>query len=297
MFQAFCGRHRQAELFDRKAVVLAARKNLRFLGAAWIMGAALLPVAIRPAHSARRIQAGEQRSGERSEERNNRGAAHTRAHSNDASENAGRNPVICIDPGHSRQTVGASANHLQEYKVCWQMAKQLQLALQAEGDTVILTKRTQDENVTNEERARIANRSHADLLIRLHCDSGGDAGIATFYPATQGEIRGVRGPSDDVIAHSRRAARSFHAALIRAIAARSIPLRDRGVRTDAQTYVGGKLGGALEGSIFSECPVLLVEMCVLDNAANASFIRDKSNQAALAQAMAAGVQAAVRQDK
>ncbi len=205
--------------------------------------------------------------------------------------------MICIDPGHSRQTVGASANNLQEYKVCWQMAKQLESALQAEGDTVILTKRDQDENVTNEERARIANRSHADLLIRLHCDSGGDAGIATFYPATQGAIRGVRGPSDDVIAQSRRAARLFHAALIRALAARSLALRDRGVRTDAQTYVGGKLGGALEGSIFSERPVLLVEMCVLDNAANANFIRDKANQAALAQAMAAGVQAAVRQDR
>ena len=202
--------------------------------------------------------------------------------------------MICIDPGHSRQTVGAAANHLQEYKVCWQMAKRLQSALEADGDTVILTKRNQDENVSNEERARIANRSHADLLIRLHCDSGGDAGIATFYPATQGEIRGVRGPSRDVIAQSRRAAHLFHTALIRALAARSLPLHDRGVRTDAQTYIGGKLGGALEGSIFSERPVLLVEMCVLDNAANARFIREPANQAALAQAMASGVQAALR---
>ena len=40
--------------------------------------------------------------------------------------------VICIDPGHSKKTVGAAANGLKEYVVCWQMAKQLEAALQTQ---------------------------------------------------------------------------------------------------------------------------------------------------------------------
>ena len=201
--------------------------------------------------------------------------------------------VICIDPGHSRKTVGAMANGLKEYVVCWQMAKALEAALTRRGERVVLTKADQDANVSNEERALTANRADADLFIRLHCDTANDAGIATFYPAAQGRIRDKTGPSDTVIAQSRRCARAFHAALLAALAAHHSPLRDRGIRTDAQTFVGGKLGGALEGSIYSTRPVILVEMCVLNAPADARFLRAKKNRALLADAMAAGVQAAV----
>jgi N-acetylmuramoyl-L-alanine amidase len=213
---------------------------------------------------------------------------------NDSRCDSRRPLVICIDPGHSKKTVGAVANGLKEYVVCWQVAKQLEAALKRQGDRVVLTKANQDENVSNEERALTADREEADLFIRLHCDTAKDAGIATFYPATQGHIRDKTGPGEQVIRQSRRCARAFHAALIAALAAHHSPLRDRGVRTDAQTYIGGKLGGALEGSIYSTRPVLLVEMCVLNASGDARFIRAKKNQKSLAEAMAAGVQAAIK---
>ena len=205
--------------------------------------------------------------------------------------------VICIDPGHSKKTVGAAANGLKEYVVCWQMAIQLEAALKRRGNTVVLTKTDQEENVSNEERALAANRAEADLFIRLHCDTASDAGIATFYPATQGHIRDKTGPTKEVIMQSRRCAYAFHTALLAALAAHHSPLRDRGVRTDAQTSVGGKLGGALEGSIYSTRPVILIEMCVLNAPGDARFLRAKKNQQSLAEAMAAGIQAAIEANR
>ncbi len=201
--------------------------------------------------------------------------------------------TVCIDPGHSKKTVGAQGRslHLREYQVCWQMAQKLQAALRAKGVNVVLTKDDEDANVGNDERARIASRAHADLFIRLHCDSGSDSGIATFYPANQGTIRGKTGPSEDIIAQSRSCARAFHPALLKALHG---VLHNRGIRTDAQTAVGSKLGGALEGSIYSEVPVILVEMCVLDNRKDEEFIGSEEGQNRLAQAMAAGAQAAVK---
>ena len=175
--------------------------------------------------------------------------------------------------------------------MCWQMAQKLQAALEAKGVNVILTKDDQDANIGNDERARIANRAHADLFIRLHCDSGSDNGIATFYPANQGTIRGKTGPREEVIAQSRSCARAFHPALLKALHG---ALHNRGIRTDAQTAVGGKLGGALEGSIYSEVPVILVEMCVLDNRKDEEFIASEEGQNRLARAMAEGALAAVK---
>jgi len=47
----------------------------------------------------------------------------------------------------------------------------------------------------------------------------------------------------------------------------------------------------LTGSIFSQVPVVLAEMCVLSNRKDEAFILQEKNQDQLARAMAAGVQA------
>lgn len=177
-------------------------------------------------------------------------------------------PVVCIDPGHAKATVGASGKHLAEYKVCWLMAQKLRAELQQRGVTVVLTKRNQNEDVPNEMRAEIANRNRANLLLRLHCDAGRDSGIATFYPNRQGVRNGVRGPSREVMEASRADAFVFHAALIRSLQG---ALPNRGVRGDSQTAVGSKQG-ALTGSIYAQVPVLLVEMAVITNRRDEAFL-------------------------
>ena len=196
--------------------------------------------------------------------------------------------TVCIDPGHSRATVGAVGKRGGvEYKLCWQIALKLKAELEKNGITVVLAKPNRDANIANEDRAAVANKNNAALFLRLHCDAGSQSGFATFYPAQQGIKDGIRGPSKSVIAASKRAASAFHNAVIKTLDG---ALKSRGVRTDKQTAIGSKQG-ALTGSIFSQVPVVLAEMCVLSNSKDEAFILQEKNQDRLAQAMAAGVRA------
>ena len=198
--------------------------------------------------------------------------------------------IVCLDPGHSSETSQGteSRDHkLTELHVNWVVGQRLRALLEGEGATVVLTKTRESEVVTNRRRAEIANAAHAGLFLRLHCDSGEQSGLATYYPDRQGTRFGVTGPSPAVIASSRRAAQIFHPAVTAALAGSE---RDAGIKGDSQTAIGGKQG-ALTGSIFSHVPALTVEMCVLTNAHDYRFIRTPQGQNLMARALLAGVEA------
>ena len=198
--------------------------------------------------------------------------------------------VVCLDPGHTSETSQGTASRdgkLTERHVNWVVGQRLKALLEAQGATVVLTKTREGEVVTNRQRAEIANAAHAKLFLRLHCDSGEQSGLATYYPDRQGRHFGVTGPSPAIIAASRRAALVFHPAVIATLQGN---LRDAGIKGDSQTAIGGKQG-ALTGSIFSHVPTLTVEMCVLTNAHDYRFIRTHVGQQAMAEALLLGVEA------
>jgi N-acetylmuramoyl-L-alanine amidase len=200
--------------------------------------------------------------------------------------------VICIDPGHTSETSAGTASKdgkLTERHVNWIEALRLRTLLTQAGATVVMTKAREGEVVTNRRRAEIANAAHAVLLLRLHCDSGPQSGFATFYPDRQGTRFGVTGPSTEIIARSRQAARVFHPA---AIAVLQGELSDLGIKGDSATFIGGKQG-ALTGSIFARVPALTVEMCVLTNTHDYVLMRTAHGQDLMAQALFAGVRAYV----
>lgn len=198
--------------------------------------------------------------------------------------------VICLDPGHSSETSQGTASRdgkLTELHVNWIVGRRLKALLEAQGATVVLTKTREPQVVTNRRRAEIANTCYAKLFLRLHCDSGEQSGLATYYPDRQGTRFGVTGPAPAIIAASRRAALVFHPAVIAALGSLE---RDAGIKGDSKTAIGGKQG-ALTGSIFSRVPALTVEMCVLTNAHDYNFIRTPAGQDAMARALLAGVEA------
>ena len=198
--------------------------------------------------------------------------------------------VICLDPGHTSETSAGTASRdgkLTERHLNWVVAVRLRTLLTAAGATVIMTKSREDQFVTNQKRAEIANGAHAALFLRLHADAGAATGLATFYPDRQGHVRGVTGPSSDVIRESREAARVFQPAVIAALGG---ALADRGAIGESKSFVGGKQG-ALTGSIFSHVPALTVEMCVLTNSHDYRFARTAAGQESLARALFAGVTA------
>ncbi|BDI31077.1 hypothetical protein CCAX7_31280 [Capsulimonas corticalis] len=198
--------------------------------------------------------------------------------------------VVCVDPGHTSETSAGTQSRdgkLTERHLNWVVAVRLQKLLEAEGATVVMTKTSENEFVTNMRRAEIANNAHAALFLRLHCDSGGGRGFATYYPARQGTAHGVTGPSLSVLKASAAAASVFHKAAIDQLGG---ALPDHGLRTEAGTRIGGKQG-ALTGSIFSKVPALTVEMVVLSNDRDYNFARTEAGQEKIAEALLAGVEA------
>ncbi len=202
--------------------------------------------------------------------------------------------TICIDPGHpSENGIGTKGKKTTEVGVAWDVAKRLMSLLEKDGYTVVLTKGSELEKVTNSNRAKIANRIKADYLVRLHCDAGAGTGLASYYPGATGRVGKVTGPSAQVISDSKRLAAKFHPAVIKSLAGK---LADSGLKTDRKTKIGAQQG-ALTGSILSEVPVVLVEMCVLQNPKDEAFIATPSGKDAMAKAITAGIKAAIPRNR
>jgi N-acetylmuramoyl-L-alanine amidase len=205
------------------------------------------------------------------------------------SATVGERTVVCIDPGHPSEV--ASGKNLQngtsETHVDWAIAARLRDALEARGYEVVMTKDAEDELVRNKDRALVANHARAALMIRLHCDASEERGYAIYYPDRRGRAKdGTTGPSQGVIDESRRAAEAVHAGMAEGL---KDALNDNGVRTDDQTKVGHEQGGALTGSIFSDVPVVTIEMVVLSNPQDAQFIKDEAGQQRMAESIADGI--------
>ena len=106
--------------------------------------------------------------------------------------------IICIDPGHqshgnydtepvapgsdemkakvSSGTAGVKTR-IPEYKLNLAVSLKLRDALEKYGATVILTRTENDVDISNAERAAIANEVNADLYFRIHADGSTDKSI------------------------------------------------------------------------------------------------------------------------
>ncbi len=194
---------------------------------------------------------------------------------------------VVIDPGHPSETAaGAEANGLSENRINWQVANRLATRLSKMGITTYLTKRSENQKVTNRDRAEMANNVNASLLIRLHCDAGGGSGYSWYYPDRAGTKYGVTGPPKAVQLQSKRAAWVLNEAMKPVLKGY---LKANSIKTDAQTGVGGKQGGVLTGSIFARVPTALIEMAFITNKRDARFIGSAAGQEKMAEALAKGI--------
>ena len=195
--------------------------------------------------------------------------------------------VVCIDPGHPSETsTGAEAHGLSENRLNWQVAVALRERLREMGVRSVLTKQSENEYVTNRQRAETANRAKAALFIRLHCDEGSGKGFTWYYPDRSGSKQGVTGPSQSVQRASRQAVQILNDVMQPILAG---SLASNPIKTDASTFVGGKQGGVLTGSIFSRVPMALIEMCFINQKADAKFIASAAGRDKMAEALAVAI--------
>ena len=106
--------------------------------------------------------------------------------------------TIVIDPGHqtrgdsSKEPIGPGATETKakvttgatgistkqkESELALKVALLLEKALKEEGYNVIMTRTTNNVNISNKERAMIANNAEADAFLRIHADSYSDSKV------------------------------------------------------------------------------------------------------------------------
>ncbi len=179
-----------------------------------------------------------------------------------------------IGPGSSRTkdkvTSGTSgvATGTNESTVTLAIGLKLRDALQARGIKVVMTRTSQNIDISNIARTKIANQAHADLFIRVHADGAENSsthGIHTLYPAT------IKGWTDDIAGPSKRAAQLAQQALVAATGA-----ADRGL--DARDD--------MTGFNWSDVPVIIPELGFMSNPEEDRLLNTASYQQKIANALA-----------
>ena len=151
-----------------------------------------------------------------------------------------------------------------------QIALKLQSDLEKRGVKVIMVRTKQNVDIPNSKRAKIANDAHADLFIRLHCDSSSSSsvkGVLMLVPASNAWTRKIVKPS-------ARAGRDVLAAVLKTTRAKN---RGTTKRSD------------LSGFNWSKVPTALVEMGLMSNPAEDRALASAAYQSKLASGATAGI--------
>jgi len=204
--------------------------------------------------------------------------------------------VVVIDPGHQakadlktepigpgsktrkpRVEGGATgvATHRPESLDNLQIALKLRDDLVKQGVKVIMIRTTQNVDIANSKRAQIANAAHANLFIRLHCDSSTQpsiSGVLTLVPATNKW-------TSHATKSSARAGRDVENATLKATRA-----KNRGITRR----------GDLSGFNWCKVPTALIEMGVMSNPAEDRRLASASYQRTLAVGITNGIMSFLR---
>lgn len=95
----------------------------------------------------------------------------------------GNSQLEPIGPGASTQKpkvaggATGTATRIPEYQTTLNVSLKLRDVLQSRGYKVVMIRTTNDVNISNRERAEIANNAGAGAFIRLHCDGIGNSGV------------------------------------------------------------------------------------------------------------------------
>jgi N-acetylmuramoyl-L-alanine amidase len=204
---------------------------------------------------------------------------------------------IAIDPGHNSRANLATepigpgsrtrkikdgggtrgvATGTPESVVNLRVSLRLRKLLVADGYCVTMT-RTRQTGVSmgNVARARIANRAHAALFVRIHADGSTDHsrhGTSTLYPAFH------RGWTDDILPASRIAAAKIQGQVVRTLGSRDLGTVPR---------------SDITGFNWANVPVVLAELGFLTNPREDRLLSSAAYEQRAARGLERGIRAFV----
>lgn len=203
------------------------------------------------------------------------------------------NKLVMIDPGHQRvgnnepEQVGPDTRETKakvssgtvgvrtkkpEYALNLEVSLLLKAELVRRGINVRMTRETHDVDISNKQRADMANEAGAALVVRIHADGDGSAstkGFSVLYPsAAQTAVK-------PIAAESKQAAGYLLAGLQQATGQKG---RGLSARDD------------LSGFNWSKVPVALVEIGFMTNPEEDELMSEAAYQQKLARGIADGIE-------
>lgn len=205
----------------------------------------------------------------------------------------GKGKIIAIDPGHQakgnyeKEPVGPGATEqkakvssgtqgvstkVSEHEFALTLSLKLRDILSAEGYEVVMTRETPEVDISNIERAEIANDAKADIYIRIHADGSDNEaanGISVLYPSENNPYVA------ELSADSKRLAQAVLEEMCEETGAKK-----RGIikRDD------------LSGTNWAQMPVILIEAGFMTNEEEDKKLQDPEYQAKLVQGIVAGIE-------
>lgn len=207
---------------------------------------------------------------------------------------AGSGRLVVIDAGHQRKgnnekepdgpnsttlkakvTSGATGHFtkIPEYELNLIVAKKLQAILLARGYRVIMVRETHDVDLSNSERAEIANKADADVFIRIHANANDDSSVNGAETLCQTKNNPY---NSNLYAKSRKLSEK----VLDALCAECGCKKRRVVETDT-----------MSGINWCKVPVTIVEMGFLSNEKEDRLMATEEYRDKLAKGIADGIDA------
>ncbi len=201
--------------------------------------------------------------------------------------------TIVIDAGHQRhanskkEPIGPGAKEkkakvssgtqgkytkVPEYQVTLDVAKKLSDILKKKGYHVVMIRTKNDVNISNAERAKIANDNHADVFVRIHCN--GSTNTKVYGTETLCQTKNNK-YCKKYYKSSRKLSESIVNSLCKEVGSKNNGV----VETDS-----------MSGINWAKVPVSIVEMGYMTNKAEDKKLTNLNYQKKLATGIANGIE-------
>ncbi len=199
--------------------------------------------------------------------------------------------TVCIDPGHQKNadlslepiapgssrkkekcrggTKGLNSG-IPEYEINLKIGFKLKKELEQRGVKVVMTRESNDVQISNRERAEVANKAEADIFIRLHFNGSAstrERGFLILIPSKSGVTKAI-------YPKSREAA---------------ISIEDSYRKFTALPFQGIYERGDITGFNWSKVPSVLVELAYLTSPVDEELVLKEEFQEKMAKGLAEGI--------